>query len=138
MALVTSWPDWSPVGGLETYRFDLVGLLFSAPGPFLVRTVVVTGPFDAGFRPEEGAAWDLCLTLLERGHRGAIIPEPLIEAISPHADRASVVRGLVDKHAVAYNDHILQVLRAQDGVIADLLCANADLERELSAAIFWA
>lgn len=137
VALVTSWPDQWSVGSLRPHRFDLVALLSGCPGPFLARkdAIVAAGQLDPHFRPEEGAAWDLCLTLLKRGNRGSVIPEPLIQTAAARWDRISVLRSLIDKHDTTYGDHILQVLRMQDGAISDLLCANADLERDLAVEI---
>lgn len=117
----------------------------------LVRraAVLAVGGYDDRM-PEQGYEdWDLWLTLVERGHRGIIIPEVLFEyrrrpgsmsAVCDHgAVRLDLLRYLVAKHRESYARHLLDVLLRKEADVSDVLCANDELERlietELTPAV---
>ncbi len=136
-----SW-TWTPE------RCDLATLLDTntVNGAALVRRTVVeaAGGWDESLR--HGLEdWDFWITLVERGFRGAIIPEVLFryrqrpESMSRvHFARdghARLYRRLADKHAVSFRQHATALVarRHADRAAAWAAAARVNEELELQA-----
>lgn len=88
----------------------------------LVRTAAVreVGGYDPAMGAQGDEDWDLWISLVERGHRGVVIPEVLFYyrrrpgSMSTHCTEREthlkLVRYLVDKHKESYRRHLLEVL----------------------------
>src|SRR5262249_54448064 len=96
--------------------------------------------------PEQGDEdWDLWLTLVERGHRGAILPEILFNYRRRAGSMSTVcwhgpghlplLRYRLAKHRATYDRYRLDVLLHQDEVTASLLRHNDRLERHIASDI---
>jgi GT2 family glycosyltransferase len=110
-------------------------------GAAVVRRSVLDGigGFDETFR--EGCEdWDAWLSVVERGHRGAILPEVLYH-YRRRADSMSVrmvagdgharlYRQLARKHAATFARHLPALLARREGDIAQLVGQIHDLELE--------
>jgi len=131
--------DWTPE------RCDLPTLLWenTVLTAALVRrdAVVAAGGYDTGM-PEQGDEdWDLWLTLVERGHRGAILHETLFNYRRRAGSMSTVcwygsghlplLRYRLAKHQQTYDRHRLDVLLHQDEATAALLRHNDRLERHI-------
>lgn len=89
--------------------------------------------------------WDLWLSLVERGHRGTILPEVLFYyrqragSLSDHAwygaPHVEEMRYLLRKHAQGFRDHHEEVLRRKDLEVGELLRENRVLEDEIRAQV---
>jgi len=133
--------DWTPE------RCDLPTLLWenTVLTAALVRrdAVLAIGGYDTNM-PEQGDEdWDLWLTLVERGHRGAILPEILFNYRRRAGSMSTVcwygpghlplLRYRVAKHRATYERYRLDVLLHQDDITAALLRRNDRLERHLAS-----
>ncbi|HMD37382.1 MAG TPA: glycosyltransferase [Vicinamibacterales bacterium] len=131
-----SW-DWTPA------RCDLPTLLWedTVLTAALVRrdAVVAAGCYDAAMPVQGDEDWDLWLTLVERGHRGVILPEILFNyrrragsmaTVCWHGDgHVPLARYRIAKHAGSYRERLFDVLLHQDEDTAALLRRNDELER---------
>ena len=142
--------SWLETFGEETWvwkqsRCDLPTLLAecTVSTAALVRAAAVraVGGYDERMPHAGYEDWDLWLSLVERGFRGAIVPEVLffyrrragsMSSIcchgKPHLD---LMEYLVEKHKESYERHLHEVLRRRDHDIAELLTSNDALERRL-------
>jgi glycosyltransferase involved in cell wall biosynthesis len=133
--------EWTPA------RCDLPTLLWedTVLTASLVRreAVVAVGGFDAAM-PEQGDDdWDLWLTLVERGHRGVIVPEILHNYRRRPGSVSTVcwygpahlplLRYRVSKHRETYKRYLDDVLLHQDDATAALLRHNDRLERHIES-----
>jgi glycosyltransferase involved in cell wall biosynthesis len=135
-----SW-EWKPE------RCDLPTLLWedTVLTAGLVRrdAVVAIGGYDTNM-PEQGDEdWDLWLTLVERGHRGVILPELLFNYRRRAGSMSTVcwyghghlplLRYRVAKHRATYDRYRLDVLLHQDDATAGVLRHNDRLERHITS-----
>jgi glycosyltransferase involved in cell wall biosynthesis len=128
--------DWAPT------RCDLPALLEknTVNGAALVRrtALLAAGGFDEAMR--EGCEdWDLWLTLVERGHRGVILPEILYHYRRRAGSMSRVMQGeihdglhayLVAKHRASFARHAAELLLGREARAVDLLRIIHDLEVE--------
>lgn len=134
--------DWE----WKAERCDLVGLLHdcSVATAALVRkrAVVEAGGFDEAM--ELGHEdWDLWLSIVERGRRGAIVPEVLFgyrrraDSRSTVADRGAtyleLFRDRLHKHEASYRSHLPEVVWLKEAVLGQQLREIAAAERESRA-----
>ena len=147
LAFVSSWLE---TFGDETWLWrrdacDLVTLLGedTVHTAALVRRAVVEEV--GGYATDMGMAgyedWDLWLSIVERGHRGTIIPEVLFHyrrragsmssICCEPANHARLVGYLVDKHAASYRAHLLTLLERKDRELAGYLRENRERERAI-------
>jgi glycosyltransferase involved in cell wall biosynthesis len=132
--------DWTPE------RCDLPTLLWenTVLTASLVRrdAVVAIGGYDTAM-PEQGDEdWDLWLTLVERGHRGAILPEILFNYRRRAGSMSTIcwygpghlplLRYRVAKHHATYERYGLDVLLHQDDATAALLRHNDRVEQHIA------
>jgi glycosyltransferase involved in cell wall biosynthesis len=109
----------------------------------LVRreAVVASGGYDEGMPAQGDEDWALWLRLVERGHRGRILREPLFfyrqrpgsmsqDCTAGHT-HVDLVRYLFRKHRESYNRFALEVLRRKELRIAELLRRNDQIEIDL-------
>jgi glycosyltransferase involved in cell wall biosynthesis len=111
----------------------------------LVRreAVVAVGGYDTGMPVQGDEDWDLWLTLVERGHRGLILPEVLfnyrrrpgsMSTICWHGPGHVPLAGYrVAKHRDTYLRYLRDVLLHQDTETAALLRRNDELERYIAS-----
>jgi glycosyltransferase involved in cell wall biosynthesis len=143
---------WLRTFGDETWewkpeRCDLPTLLWedTVLTAALVRrdAVVGIGGYDTNM-PEQGDEdWDLWLTLVERGHRGAILPQFLFNYRRRAGSMSTVcwygpahlplLRYRIAKHRATYDRYRLDVLLHQDDATAALLRRNDRLERHIGS-----
>jgi glycosyltransferase involved in cell wall biosynthesis len=144
--------SWLRTFGDETWewkpeRCDLPTLLWedTVLTAAVVRreVVVAVGGYDTAM-PEQGDEdWDLWLTLVERGYRGAILPEILFNYRRRAGSMSTVcwygpghlplMRYRVAKHRSTYDRYRLEVLLHQDDATATLLRTNDRLERHIAS-----
>ena len=132
--------EWKPE------RCDLPTLLLedTVLTASLVRreAVIAAGGYDTGMPAQGDEDWDLWLTLVERGHRGVILPAVLFN-YRRRANSMSTVcwegPGHIPltgyrlaKHGDAYRAHLVDVLLHQDVETGTLLRRNDELERDLA------
>ncbi|HEX5069599.1 MAG TPA: glycosyltransferase [Vicinamibacterales bacterium] len=99
------------------------------------------GGFDAASGELFAEDWDLWISIVERGHRGTILPEVLFyyrryaESNSRRWDNpefvARVTRLLFERHEASYRQHLHEVLMLKELRSGDLLRKNYDLQREV-------
>jgi len=150
---VTFSSSWLRTFGDETWewkpeRCDLPTLLWedTVLTAALVRrdAVVAVGGYDTNM-PEQGDEdWDLWLTLVERGCRGAILPEILFNYRRRAGSMLTVawygpahlplLRYRISKHRETYDRYRLDVLMHQDDATAALLRHNDRLERHMASS----
>ena len=137
-----SW-EWTP------NRCDLPTLLWedTVLTAALVRreAVVAAGCYDAAMPVQGDEDWDLWLTLVERGHRGVILPEVLFEYRRRAGSMSTIcwhgpghlplARYRLDKHRQTYEAHLEAVLLHQDAETAALLRHNDAVERYLASEV---
>ena len=129
--------DWTPE------RCDFPALLDcnTVNGAALVRreALLEVGLFDESMR--EGCEdWDLWITMVERGHRGLILPEFLFryrrrsDSMSRVMSRGGVnvelYRRIAAKHADSYRRHLDALHLRRAGLIGDLAGHTEELRRE--------
>jgi len=129
--------DWTPE------RCDFPALLDSntVNGAALVRreALLEVGLFDESMR--DGCEdWDLWITMVERGHRGVILPEFLFryrrrsDSMSRVMSRGGVnvelYRRIAAKHADSYRRHLDALHLRRAGLIGDLAGHTEELRRE--------
>ena len=134
-----SW-DWTPA------RCDVPTLLWedTVLTAALVRrdAVVAAGCYDTAMPVQGDEDWDLWLTLVERGHRGVILPEILFNyrrragsmaTVCWHGDgHVPLARYRIAKHAESYRERLFDVLLHQDEDTAALLRRNDERERYIA------
>jgi GT2 family glycosyltransferase len=132
--------DWTPE------RCDLPALLRenTVLTAALVRrdAVLAVGGFDTAMPVQGDEDWDLWLTLVERGYRGAILPEVLFAYRRRPGSMSTICWNgpghvplaayRVAKHADTYRMHLTSVLAAQDAEIGELLRDSATLEEQIA------
>jgi glycosyltransferase involved in cell wall biosynthesis len=124
---------WQRAFGAEEWewrqeRCDLPALLAEntvlPAAPVRRQAVVEAGGWDPAMPSSGYEDWDLWIGLVERGHRGVILPEVLFHyrrrADSMSAGIAddeprhlALVRALYDKHAASYQTHLWEVVGLQ-------------------------
>ena len=140
---------WLEAFGDESWRWTptdcgLPALLAAntVNGAALVRRTAVTavGGWDETMRSglED---WDLWITLVERGYRGAIIPEILFKyrrradsmsRVHFAGDRhAALYRRLADKHAQTFRAHIVDLVTWKEADLASVRARADDLDWRL-------
>jgi hypothetical protein len=105
--------------------------------------VVTAGGYDTGMPAQGAEDWDLALTLVGQGHKGAILREVLfnyrrragsLSTASWHGSgHLPLTDYLVTKHWTMYRAHLHEVLRHQDADTAALLRRNDELERYIAS-----
>jgi glycosyltransferase involved in cell wall biosynthesis len=135
--------DWTPE------RCDLPALLCedTVLTAAVVRreAVAAVGGYDTAMPVQGDEDWDLWLTLVERGHRGVILPEILFEYRRRAGSMSSscwygpghlpLAGYRIRKHREAYRRHLFDVLRHQDAETAAVLQRNDALEREIASRL---
>jgi glycosyltransferase involved in cell wall biosynthesis len=135
-----SW-EWKPE------RCDLPTLLWedTVLTAALVRreAVVAAGGYDTNMPDQGDEDWDLWLTLVERGHRGVIVPEFLFNYRRRAGSMSTVcwygpahlplLRYRIAKHRATYDRYRLDVLLHQDDATAAMLRDNDRLERHIGS-----
>jgi hypothetical protein len=104
--------------------------------------VLAVGGYDTSMPVQGDEDWDLWLTLVERGHRGVILPEVLfhyrrragsMSTVAWYGDgHLPLASYRVAKHRESYRAHLVDVLLHQDVDTAALLRRNDELERHLA------
>jgi glycosyltransferase involved in cell wall biosynthesis len=127
--------EWTP------QRCDLVALLDrnTINGAALVRreALLEAGLFDEDMK--EGCEdWDLWINLVERGHRGVIIPRFLFH-YRRRSDSMSwgmaqrhlkLFRRLIEKHTASYRAHLLELFQRRELATCDLRRQIHHLDQE--------
>jgi GT2 family glycosyltransferase len=135
--------EWKPE------RCDLPALLWedTVLTASLVRreAVVAVGGYDTQIPIQGAEDWDLWLTLVERGGRGAILPEVLftyrrragsLSTVSWYGSgHLPLTSYRVAKHQATYQTHLIDVLLHQDAETATLLRQNDEIERYLTSEL---
>ena len=135
--------EWKPE------RCDLPALLWedTVLTAALVRreAVVAAGGYDTAMPMQGLEDWDLWLTLVGRGCRGAILREVLfnyrrragsLSTISWYGSgHLPLTRYRLAKHSELYRTHLVDMLLHQDAETATLLRRNDELERELTSEL---
>lgn len=145
LAFVSHWlrTFGDEVGEWQPDRCDFPTLLDrnTVNGAALVRrgAVAAVGGFDESLR--DGCEdWDLWIGLVERGLRGAILPEVLYayrrrpgsmsRTMLTGAGHPELYRRLAEKHAEAFRGHLPALLRRRDADLCRLEAELHDLELE--------
>jgi glycosyltransferase involved in cell wall biosynthesis len=132
--------EWTPD------RCDLPALLWedTVLTAALVRreAVVAAGGYDTKMPVQGHEDWDLWLTLVEHGYRGAVLREVLfnyrrragsMSTVSWYGSGHLPLAGYqVAKHWETYRAHLIDVLLHQDAETAALLRRNDELERYIA------
>jgi ABC-type polysaccharide/polyol phosphate transport system ATPase subunit/glycosyltransferase involved in cell wall biosynthesis len=146
--------SWIRAFGAEEWvwkqdRCDLIKLLAECTinGSALVRrsAVLAVGGYDSHMGAQGDEDWDLWISLVERGYRGAIIPEVLFHYRRRAGSMSTVcvegethlglVRYIVGKHRESYRQHLLDVLLLKEADACDFLRTNYRLERHLATEL---
>jgi glycosyltransferase involved in cell wall biosynthesis len=139
---VEHW-EWTPE------RCDLPTLLWenTVLTAAVVRrdAVAAVGGYDTAMPRQGDEDWDLWLTLVERGHRGIILPEILfnyrrrpgsMSTVCWHGpDHLPLAEYRLAKHRETYEGNLLEVLLHQDADTAALLRRNDELERQIASEL---
>jgi glycosyltransferase involved in cell wall biosynthesis len=148
IAFVSSWLEafgaeswlWSP----DACDLPILLAEDTVHGSAVVRRSVVleVGGYDETLHPQGYEDWDLWLQVVERGHRGTILPEVGLyyrrrpgsrSAIYRRDDvHLTVMQELIARHAESYRTHLLAVLAHMESEIGRWLGRGYDLERELA------
>ena len=127
-------------------RCDLVTLLSEQTiiTPALVKrkAVIDVGGYDPAMPAQGDEDWDLCISLLEAGYRGVILPNVLFDYRQRRGSMGAVctsgqthldlMRYMFRKHRPSYDARLLDVLLWKDNRIAALHAEN--VEREFALA----
>ena len=130
-------------------RCDLLTLLCEDTiiTPALARrsAVVEVGGYDEAMPFQGDEDWDLCISLLEAGHRGTILPDVVFDYRQRQGSIGAIcttgqthlelMRYMFGKHRASYNTHLLDVLLWKDERIAALQDESAQEERRLAHAV---
>ena len=133
--------EWTPD------RCDLPALLWedTVLTAALVRreAVVAMGGYDTQMPVQGHEDWDLWLTLVERGYRGAILREVLFNYRRRAGSLSTVcwygpghlplARYQIAKHWATYHAHLTDVFLHQDAETGALLRCNDELERYIAS-----
>lgn len=133
--------DWKPDG------CDLPALLWedTVLTAALVRrdAVLAVGGYDTKMPVQGHEDWDLWLTLVERGYRGAMLREVLfgyrrragsLSTVSWYgAGHLPLAAYQIAKHWNTYRAHLIDVFLHQDAATAALLRQNDELERYIAS-----
>ena len=133
--------EWKPE------RCDLPTLLWedTVLTAALVRrgAIHAVGGYDPAMPVQGDEDWDLWLTLVERGYRGAILPEVLFNYRRRAGSMSTVcwhgpghlplASYRLAKHRDTYRAHLTDVLLHQDAETAALLRRNDELERYIAS-----
>jgi glycosyltransferase involved in cell wall biosynthesis/SAM-dependent methyltransferase len=114
--------------------------------PVRRRVVEDVGGFDPGLGQLFAEDWDLWISILEKGHRGIILPEVLFyyrRYAGSNSRRwedpqfvARVTKALVERHPTSYRQHLFEVLLLKERRIGELLKANYDFQTEVESQSF--
>lgn len=131
-----SW-EWTP----ERCDFPALLDVNTVNGAALVRrqALMEAGLFDESMR--EGCEdWNLWITMVERGHRGVILPEFLFRyrrrsgsmsrVMSRGGVNVELYRRIAAQHADSYRKHLASLSLRRAGLIADLAVHTEELRRE--------
>jgi len=151
VAFVSSWleafGDESWVWRQEACDLPTVLAEDTVHGAALVRRSVLleVGGYDESLAGESYEDWDLWLRVLERGYRGAIIPEVLLYYRRRAGSRSAiyrreavhvdVMRELVARHAESYRRHLDDVLHRKETELARWLASCYELEHEVETLL---
>jgi glycosyltransferase involved in cell wall biosynthesis len=112
--------------------------------PVRREALEAVGGYDARFS-EGDADWDVWIGLVERGWRGAIVPEVLFyyrqregsmrRLCTRGEPRMRIWRGLLDKHRASYERFLPEVLLLKEDDCGRLLLDNARIEHELATRL---
>jgi hypothetical protein len=151
VAFVSSWmrtfgdEDWE----WKPERCDLPALLCedTVLTAALVRrtALLAVGGYDTSMPVQGDEDWDLWLTLVERGYRGAILHEVLFNYRRRAGSMSTVcwygpghlplASYRIAKHRDAYRAHLLDVLLHQDAETAAILRRNDEIERYIATEL---
>lgn len=145
---------WLEVFGAESWiwrqdRCDLPKLLSECvvltASPVRRDAVEAVGGYDASLFTEGHEDWDLWISLVENGYRGAIIPEVLfyyrrrVGSMSQVCNRGEMRQRLrsriIHKHRASYALHAPEVLLLKERECGELLRINSRLEREIETLL---
>jgi len=112
----------------------------------LVRRALVLecGGYDTAMPTPGDEDWDLWISLVERGHRGVILPEVLFQYRQRPGSMSTALRGethvrvmeyLIRKHEAAYRRHLPDVLRRKAIDLERALRVNYGFERTLECEL---
>jgi len=151
---ITFVSAWVQLFGEEEWlwkqeRCDLPALLAECTvmTAALVRreAVLAVGGYDGAMPAQGDEDWDLWLSIVERGGRGTIIPEALLNyrqragsmrrTCSEGEVRLDQIRYIVEKDVDSYRRHLLDVLQWKDVAISDFLRVNRQLERHIETEL---
>jgi glycosyltransferase involved in cell wall biosynthesis len=152
LAFVSTWVE---IFGAERWiwrqeRCDFPLLLSECvvltASPVRREAVIAVGGYDEAIFP--GGAhqghedWDLWISLVEKGYRGAILPEVLFHyRRRPGSMSALCLRGraretmrhrMIEKHRASFGRHAADVLLLRERECGEILRANTDLEMEIA------
>ena len=153
-ASVTFVSSWLSTFGDEAWewkpeRCDLTTLLSedTVLTAALVRrqAVLAIGGYDTTMPVQGDEDWDLWLTLVERAHRGVILPEVLFHYRRRAGSMSTVcwhgpghlplASYRIAKHRDTYRAHLFDVLLHQDAETAAMLRRNDEIERYLASEL---
>ena len=107
--------------------------------------MLAIGGYDTAMPVQGDEDWDLWLTLVERGHRGVILPEVLFHYRRRAGSMSTVcwhgpghlplASYRIAKHRDTYRAHLLDVLLHQDAETAAMLRRNDEIERCLASEL---
>jgi len=151
---VTFVSTWVECFGLESWtwsqeRCDFPKLLAECvvltASPVRREAVEAVGGYDTERYLFGSEDWDLWITLVERGHRGTIIPEVLFyyrqregsmrRAAERGDTRRRVWQSLLDKHRDAYLRFLSEVLLLMESDCGQLLLDNWTLQYEITTQL---
>ena len=127
-------------------RCDLPTLLMDCPifPAALVRreAVLSIGGYDEQMPAQGDEDWDFWISLLERGHRGLILPEilfyyrrrsgSLCEGCTTGETHLRLMEYLTRKHEAAFRAYLEEALLLKDRLLSEQLGKNWQVEREIS------
>jgi glycosyltransferase involved in cell wall biosynthesis len=115
--------------------------------PALVRraAVLACGGYDERMPHQGDEDWDLWIGMVERGHRGVILPDVLFHyRRRPNAMCVECTTGqvhlelmdyLIRKHEQSYREHLTDVLLWKDARLLELRSANDRMEHDIESRL---
>ena len=107
--------------------------------------VDTVGGYDAALFSEGDEDWDLWISLVEKGFRGAIIPEVLfyyrrragsMSTLSMRGERrVRLWQNLLEKHRASYERYLPEVLARKEAECGRLLLGNWHVEHEIETQL---